>query len=176
MVLRMLRRFSLFWACTASSLAAAAEVQAKKDIEIFTDATNKSEVIGKLAKGESLPAVERKGMFWQVKTSDGQTGFVSVLAVAHKADTNGKLAEAIKAVVKEGRSTDATAEVRARSAVMGVRGLRADDNAGNAGAVRPDIRAVYSLEDVRVPKKQLEALGTAVFEEISKKSEKTEAQ
>lgn len=174
MLLRTIHGLILLAACTMSVAAIAAEVQAKKDIEIYADATNKSEVIGKLAKGEALPAVERKGMFWQVKTSDGKTGFVSFLAVTHKADSDGKLADAIKAVVKEGRSTDETAEARARSAVMGVRGLRADDNVANAGSIRPDIRAVYSLEDVRVPKKKIDDLGTAVFEEISKKAEKSE--
>lgn len=170
----MLKRFLLgiVLALPAPFAAWAAEVEAKKDIEIFADATNKSEVVGKLAKGEALESVERKGMFWQVKTKDGKTGFVSVLAVSHKADTGSNLSKAIKDVVKEGRATDETAETRARSAVMGVRGLREDDNMANAGAVRPNLRAVYAMEDIRLQKKKIDELGAAVFNEISKKADK----
>lgn len=169
----MLKRFLLGIVLTlpAPFAALAAEVEAKKDIEIFADATNKSEVVGKLGKGEALESVERKGMFWQVKTKDGKAGFVSVLAVTHKADSGGNLSNAIKDVVKEGRATDQTAETRARSAVMGVRGLREDDNMANAGTVRPNLRAVYAMEDVRLHKKKLDELGEAVFGEISKKAE-----
>lgn len=149
----------------------AAEVEAKKDTEIYADATNKSEVLGKLEKGNALAATERKGMFWQVKTKDGKTGFVSVLAVTHKADTNSDLANAIKDVVKEGRTSDESNDSRARSAVMGVRGLREDDNAGNAGNVRPNLRAVYAMEDIKMPKKKVDALGEDVFTEIAGKAE-----
>lgn len=151
--------------------ARAAEVEAKKDVEVYADATNKSEVIGRLAKGETLASVERKGMFWQVKTKDGKDGFVSVLAVAFKADASVDLSNAIKEVVKEGRATDSTSETRARSAVMGVRGLRADDNMANAGTIRPNLRAVYSMEDIRVSKKKVDQLGRSVFNEILRKSE-----
>lgn len=154
------------------TFARAGEVEAKKDIEIFADSTNKSEVIGKLSKGEALESIERKGMFWQVKTKDGKTGFVSVLAVAFKGNTDSNLANAIKDVVKEGRSTDDASETRARSAVMGVRGLREDDNMANAGTIRPNLRAVYAMEDTRVQKKRIDHIGQSVLEEILQKSEK----
>jgi uncharacterized protein YgiM (DUF1202 family) len=150
----------------------AAEVEAKKDgVEVYADATNKSDVLGKLKEGESLTAGERKGMFWQVTTKDGKTGFVSVLAVKHKAEANDDLAKAIKSVVKEGREGEGNNnDARARSAVMGVRGLRADDDMANASNVRPNLRAVYKMEDVKQSNKKVQKLGDDVFNEIAKKS------
>ncbi len=150
----------------------AAEVEAKKDgVEIYTDATNKSEVIGSLKSGETLESVERKGMFWQVKTKDGKSGFVSILAVKHKPDTNTNLAKAINGVVKGGRGGEDATESRARSAVMGVRGLREDDDMANAASVRPNLRAVYEMEDVKVSQKKVGELGDKVMGEITRKAE-----
>ena len=154
-----------------AGVASAATVQARKDgVEIYSDATNKSAVLGKLGTDDTLPSGERKGMFWQVKTKDGKDGFVSVLAVTRKADTNSDLAKAIKSVVKKGRQDDSS-ESRARSAVMGVRGLRADDDMANASNVRPNLRAVYKMEDTNVSQKKIQKLGNEVFDEIAKKSD-----
>jgi hypothetical protein len=153
-------------------LMVAAEVEAKKDgVEIYIDATNKSEVIGSLKSGETLESVERKGMFWQVKTKDGKNGFVSILAVKHKPDTNTNLAKAINGVVKGGRGGEDATESRARSAVMGVRGLREDDDMANAASVRPNLRAVYEMEDIKVSQKKVGELGDKVMGEITRKAE-----
>lgn len=148
--------------------AVSSEVEAKKDLDIYKEATNKSEVVGKLKTGDSAESVERKGMFWQIKLKSGETGFVSVLSVKHNADVNGNLAKAIKNVVKQGRADDDDTDSRQRSAVMGVRGLAADDSAANAGSIRPNMRAVFAMEDHDLRKKEMEALGAEVFAEIEK--------
>lgn len=154
-----------------ASAALGAEVEAKKaGVEIYSDATNKSDVLGKMGDKESLAAGERKGMFWEVTTKDGKKGFVSVLAVTRKADGDANLANAIKSVVKDGRQEGENNNERARSAVMGVRGLREDDNMANAANIRPNLRAVYAMEDTSVGKKKVEDLGESVFNEIAKKS------
>ncbi len=155
-----------------SGSALAAEVEAKKNgVEIYADATNKSDVLGKMSDKESLSAGERKGMFWEVTTKDGKKGFVSVLSVTRKAEGDANLANAIKSVVKDGRQEgDSNTNDRARSAVMGVRGLREDDNMANAATIRPNLRAVYAMEDAATPKKKVEDLGESVFNEIAKKS------
>jgi hypothetical protein len=151
--------------------ALGAEVEAKKaGVEIYADATNKSDVLGKMGDKESLPAGERKGMFWEVTTKDGKKGYVSVLAVTRKADADANLANAIKNVVKDGRQEGDNNNERARSAVMGVRGLREDDDMANAANIRPNLRAVYAMEDANVAKKKVEELGESVFNEIAKKS------
>lgn len=156
--------------CAFAGSALAAEVEAKKDgVEVYADATNKSEVLTKLKDGQSLQAGERKGMFWQVTTKDGKTGFVSVMAVKHKAEGGSDLANAIKTVVKDGRQEGDTSD-RARSAVMGVRGLADDDNMANAANIRPNLRAVYKMEDAATSTKKVQSLGDEVFEEIAKKS------
>lgn len=166
-----LQRFVIVLGLAMSGSALAAEVEAKKDgVEVYADATNKSEVLQTLKSGESIKSIERKGMFWQVQAAGGKSGYVSVLAVKHKADVDTGLAKAINSVVKDGRQTDESQEGRARSAVMGVRGLAEDDDAGNAGNVRPNLRAVYKMEDVTVTPKKVEQVGEMVYEEIAKKA------
>lgn len=171
MIAKIIKRASNLLICLPIVLmaqtAVCSEVEAKKDLDVYKDATNKSEVVGKLKSGDSAESVERKGMFWQIKMKGGETGFVSILSVKHKADENGNLAKAIKNVVKQGRSDDDD-DSRQRSAVMGVRGLAADDSAANAGSIRPNLRAVFAMEDHNVRKKEVEALGADVFAEIEK--------
>lgn len=160
-----------------SGLALAAHVEAKKDgVEVYADATNKSAVVATLKSGESIVATERKGMFWAVKTTDGKVGYVSVLVVKHKPDSDGTIADAIKAASKQGRPEGDGTDARARSAVMGVRGLAEDDNMANASNVRPNLRAVYRMEDKPVGEKKIDELGQSVLREIaSKASESTPA-
>lgn len=169
---KTLKAFGFLAVTLGASSALAAEVEAKKSgVEIYSDATNKSEVLGKMGDKESLQSGERKGMFWEVTTKDGKKGYVSVLAVTRKAEGDANLANAIKSVVKDGRSDgDGGSNDRARSAVMGVRGLREDDNMANAANIRPNLRAVFAMEDTNTPKKKVEDLGESVFNEIAKKS------
>jgi len=151
--------------------ALGAGVEAKKDgVQVYADATNKSAVVSQMKGGETLPSLERKGMYWQVKLPDGKTGYVSVLAVKHKAEGSTSLAKAIDSVVKEGRTSDGAGSARARSAVMGVRGLADDDNMANAGNIRPNLRAVFRMEDRHVSQKHVQRLGDSVFKEIAQKA------
>ena len=139
-------------------------------VKVYSEATNKSDVIGSVEKGTVLEAGERQGMYWEVQFK-GSKAFVSVLKVKRKAGEASGLAKAIRTVVKEGRPSDDTAEVRARSAVMGVRGLKAGGSR-SAGDVRPDLRAVYAMEDISVPEKRVEALGERVFNEVAAKAKR----
>lgn len=168
-----------FWSILGASLwawsggmAPAAEVEAKKDgVEIFSNSTRKSSVIGKLQAGETLETTERKGMFWQVTMKDGATGYVSILMVKHRPDKNANLVKAINGVVRGDRVEDDATQARTRSAVMGVRGLREDDDMAQAAAVRPNIKAVYGMEDIRISDKRIEELGDKVMGEIARKAE-----
>ncbi len=167
---KLLKALILLPLIGGGSAALAAQVEAKKDIDIYKEATNKSEVLGTLKTGEAVESVERKGMFWEVKTKEGATGFVSVLAVKHNAEAGGNLAKAIKNAVKQGRTEEDSDDSRQRSAVMGVRGLADDDSAGNASALRPNLRAVFAMEDINPRQKELEALGSDILAEIEKKA------
>ena len=161
------------WLVAGSALAA--HIEAKKDdVEVFADATNKSAVVTKLKAGQTALAGERKGMFWSVTTTDGKAGFVSVLVVKHKPDADGGLVKAINSVSKEGRTEGDGTDARARSAVMGVRGLSDDDNVANAANIRPNLRAVYRMEDKSVSEKKMEQLGQQVLNEIASKAAPSE--
>ena len=141
-------------------------VEAKKDqVEVFSDAKKDSQVLLKLKKGEMLSAKDRSGMYWSVKTKDGKSGFVSVLAVNFKSEGE-NLGESLRAAVKQGRSSGPVEAHRSRSSVMGVRGLDVNDTA-DAGFARPNLKAVYEMEDHVTSEKDLEKISSSISTEIT---------
>ena len=141
-------------------------LEAKKDdVEVFTAADKTSTVITKLKKGTEITSGERSGMYWQVKLPDGKAGFVSVMVVKIKADSSSGLNDVLRDAVKSSRETADQNGARSRSAVMGVRGLD-DNNTAMAGSVRPNLRAVYGMEDMEVPKTKLDQQASIVENDI----------
>lgn len=158
----------------SSTALLAAQVEAKKDgVTVHATPDKAGQVIATLKSGQSVTANERKGMYWEVKTDDGKSGYVSVMTVKHKpGDGASNLGAAIRDAVKDGRSTSDAANARSRSAVMGVRGLDESDETSFAGSVKPNLRAVYMMEDFSMQPGSVEGLGEEVFAEISRKAEK----
>lgn len=153
--------------------ALAGSVEAKTDGVQVTAAPDKgSAVVQTLKAGEALESVERKGMYWQVKAAGGKTGFVSVMAVKVKAmdSSGGALAGAIKDAVQNGRSSSEGANARARSTVMGVRGLDETNDTSYAANARPNLKAVFAMEDKRTAAKDIESLSEEVFAEIAQQT------
>jgi hypothetical protein len=156
----------LFGVCGIYSKVYAGSVEAKKDnVEVLSTAGKDGSVIAKLNKGDVLTSGERTGMYWQVTMKDGKTGFVSVMAVKIKAGEGGGINDAIRNAVKEGRAAGEESGARSRSAVMGVRGLD-DNNTAMAGSVRPNLRAVYSMEDLSLSNQKLEQQSGIVENDI----------
>lgn len=155
---------------TASSAQAASVVAKKKSVKVYATASKKGDVLATLDKGDAIEAIERQGMYWQVKTSSGKTGYVSVLTVKHQPDSDTSLSKAIQNAARQGRTSDDSGSVRSRSAVMGVRGAAEDEEVEFAGNVRPDLRAVFFMEDYKVSEQDIEALEERVFAEIESKS------
>jgi hypothetical protein len=151
-------------------IAWAGTVESQKDnVEVFSAPDKASPVLHKLKKGETINSGERKGMYWQVKTASGKDGFVSVLAVRVKTDEKVGLADAMREAVKKGRSQSAADGGRTRSSVMGVRGLDDTSEVGVAANLRPNLHAVYALEDFQVSEDKVKAQGELVFTEIESK-------
>lgn len=151
----------------------AGSVEAKQNGVPVTAAPDKgAAVVQTLKAGEAIEVVERKGMYWQVKAGGGKTGFVSVMAVKIKASDSdrGSLAGAIQSAVQSGRSSSEGASARARATVMGVRGLDETNDTSYAANTRPNLKAVFSMEDSRVSAVQIESLSEKVFDEIAKQS------
>lgn len=148
--------------------ALGAEVVAKKSgVVVYSGPTKTSPAVGTLNEGQSVQSGERKGLFWEVKTADGKAGFVSVMDVASKpGGASEGMAKAIRDVVKEGRESDEVANSRARSAVMGVRGLDETEEIAAAGNARPNLRMVYEMEDLTIDKQALKRQNDLVSQEI----------
>ncbi len=151
-------------------MALAGTVESQKDnVDVYSAPDKASAVLQKLKKGETVNSGERKGMYWQVKTASGKDGFVSVLAVRVKTDDKVGLADAMREAVKKGRSQSAADGARTRSSVMGVRGLDDTSEVGVAANLRPNLHAVYALEDYHVSDDSVKAQGELVFAEIESK-------
>jgi hypothetical protein len=142
-------------------------VESQKDgVDVYSAADKASSVIVKLKKGDTLRSQERSGMYWQVKTSDGKSGFVSVLVVKVKPEEKAGLNDAMREAVKSGRSQSTADGGRTRSAVMGVRGLDDTTDTGLAASLRPNLHAVYAMEDYDIQRGRIDAQANAVTKEI----------
>ena len=148
----------------------AGTVESQKDgVEVYSSADKSSTVIQKLKKGDRLSAGERKGMYWQVKTSSGKDGFVNMLSVKVKPDENPGLADAMREAAKKGRSQSAADGGRTRSAVMGVRGLDDTGEVGVAANLRPNLHAVYRMEDFNISQDSVNRQGEQVMTEVERR-------
>lgn len=170
-------RWSLLAICISFVLGAASpsfagKVQAKKRVvKVYEKASKKSAVLKKFKKGATMETVERKGMYWQVKLDGDKLGFVSVMSVKRK--TGGQdsdLSSALRSAAQKGRRDGGdSSNMRARSAVMGVRGLDESSETAFAGNVKPNLRMVYNMENIHVNDKQIRALEKMVAREVVKK-------
>jgi hypothetical protein len=165
----------------ASSLVASAAFAAggvtpkgKKEVKVLQKSQKGAAELGVLKVGEEAEAIERAGMFWKVKFK-GKEGYISILEVNRQADGGDTgLSKAIRNAAQESRGQDENSGVRARSAVMGVRGLDEGDQSAGAGTASPNLRMVYSMEDLPVTKSDVEKLGEDVFKEVEERAEKGE--
>ena len=153
-----------------STPAFAGVVEAQKDgVDVYAAADKGSAVLVKLKKGETLTSQERSGMYWQVSAAGGKTGYVSVLAVKIKAEDKAGLNEAMREAVKNGRSQSAADGGRTRSAVMGVRGLDDTSDTSLAASLRPNLHAVYAMEDYEMADGGVSVQADLVTKEIESK-------
>ena len=153
------------WMSTALGVSLAAK---KAGVKVYSEATKSSSTVATLAKGDTVEGSERKGLFWQVKTSSGASGFVSIMDVKRLAGSgSGSIAQAIRAASEDGRGDgDEVENTRTRSAVMGVRGLDESSETQFAGNTKPNLRLVYQMEDRQVTKKSLRKLENQVMKEL----------
>lgn len=156
-----------------ASIAMGAQVEAKRDnVEVYTSADKSSGVMATLKKGEQIDADDRSGMYWKVKTNDGKSGFVSIMQVSNKPASKGGLDDALRSAVKQGRQqSESNGSSRARSSVMGVRGLD-ESNTSAASNLRPDLRRVYMMEDFSVGEEKIEQQANLVENDILMRSAK----
>ena len=128
--------------------AMAGDLVAKQDgVPVLKTPDQAGQVIKVLSKGESVEGQERIGMYWGVKISGRETGYVSVLRVVPRL-SNDTLSKKIREAARSGNSEeDVIASDRTRSAAMGVRGLDDSGDLERAGSVRPNFRLVFDMEN-----------------------------
>ncbi len=139
---------------------------AKKDAKAYRSANKNGEVVSQIKKGEKVEAKERSGLYW---LSDDGT-FLSVLDFSPSGGSEsvaGAIKSAIKSAKPEGQDVQ---ETRQRSAVMGVRGLKEDDDVANASSIRPDIRGVLAMESYNEKIGSGKVLEKEIFKEIERKA------
>ena len=140
-------------------------LEAKKDgVKVYQKASKKSDVVRTMKKGERIESSSRKGMYWQVNLSENSSSFVSVFKVKKVKQTSA-INEALQDAVIQGRKDGDEENVRARSAVMGVRGLDESGTVQEAGNVKPNMRLVYVMEDLYIPRTEILTLEAEVMAE-----------
>ena len=146
-------------------------VEAKKETDVYAEATKKSAVVEKLKKGQTVDAGDREGLYWKVNLANGKSGYVLFLHVQAKTggEEDSTLAQALRNAVKQKREEDDPANIRARSTVMGVRGLDESSEVAFAGNVRPNLRSVYNMEELVIEQELVEQIGEVVSAEVEKK-------
>ena len=142
----------------------------KLEVPILKEKKKKSEHYRKMKPEESLHAIKRKGMYWQVKFED-KLAYVSVKLVKVKKSESNGIMNVITREVQKSRNENDPATARARSTVMGVRGLADSGKMQSAGNVRPNLRLVYAMESFLVPKKEIDSIGKLVEAEVDKLTE-----
>jgi hypothetical protein len=142
-------------------------VAAKKDgVPVTAQAKKDATVLLELKKGETIEAQDREGMFWKVQLKDGRTGYVSVINVQRQAGEASGLQGALREAALEAREAGGGENARARSAVMGIRGLDESKDTGAMGTIRPDLRAVYRMEDRIIADQRIENIESLVAQEV----------
>lgn len=154
------------------SMLQAGSIAAKSDgVQVFESASKTSAVLMTLKKDQELESGERKGLFWEVTLQGGKKAFVSVSNVTRKVEaTSSSVAKAMRLENSKNREEADTASARQRTSVMGVRGLSSSTRLANAGDVRPNLRAVYEMEDRKVNRKAVESLARLVNSEVESKA------
>ena len=133
----------------------------KQGTKVYQEPTIKSSTVATLAKDTKLQALTRKGMFWQVKD-----GYVKVSDVLRSAETDLAFTDVVRKAVY-GKAQDQEQEpTRARSAVMGVRGLADNGSVTTAGDVKPNHRAVGLMESLVPTKAQIDEIERGVNQEL----------
>ena len=156
---------SITWPCLA---IADTSLVVTKDTDALSAAKKDAPVVQKLAKDKVINASARDGMYWHIKLDDGKEAFVSVLSVRQHS-TDAGLSDALRSAVQNKRDEKDSANARERSAVMGVRGLDESSDTKFAGNIRPNLRAVYTMEKFLVSQASVQKLEDEVHAEIEKK-------
>lgn len=155
--------FAMAWFGTE---AFALDLIVKKETAAYSEASSKSTKLSPLAVGTKLEGGERLGMYWSVKL-DGRLVFVKVLDVQAAAPNK----SFVNGIVRPKSASSDGLEDRQRTSVMGVRGLAPDDDMANAGNVRPNLRAVFVMEEDASPSPaKVIKLQGAVMSEIEAKA------
>ena len=153
------------------ALATTRLVTKTNDTELYAEPNKSSKLIKKLPQGASLEASVRKGMFWEA-TEGGQKVYVSIMKVKPEASgSDSNVSNALQKAVQSERQENDSANMRSRSTVMGVRGLDDTSDTAYAGTVRPNLRAVYNMENYVTPADKVNELETKVMSEVEARSE-----
>jgi hypothetical protein len=141
-------------------------------VRVFEMPHLKAKTLETLAQGSSVAGLEKKGLFWKVKTPKGTTGFVMVTKVGVPGDEGSKLQGAMRSLLIQRQAADGSGEsarLRSKNAVMGIRGLDSDD-LSRVGHLRPNYGALSQLESLEVDPRVVDQLAQDVLNEASARS------
>lgn len=159
------------WGSGIATAEAKSMVAQRSGVNVYSEPSLKGKVLQTLTKGTEVVVTdsERKGLFLSVRLQDGVDGFVPYIQLVEKSDENvTKVMNYVRQLVKPKDQADNSARKRSAAAVMGIRGLAASkseelDSVSNA---RPNLKAVYEMEERDVNGADLEMLRAQVGKEM----------
>ena len=147
----------------------------RNGVLVYEQAVSAAKSVQSLKKGEMMESKDRSGAFWLVELEGGKKGFVRASDVL-KMDSpdSGALTRAVQSVTstkrnKDDSSNSGSARARTTSSVMGIRGLDEDDKAAGRAGLKPNMRAVYGMEDRQVSPQRVDAVEQSVNFELDEK-------
>ncbi len=144
----------------------------RDNTKLLSEKNTKSPSLTTLKEGD-IVIVEEGGnaLFRKIRTSDGKMGFVPYVALAEKHDRSmRKVVNFVRSFTRPAAEDNDTARSRSANAVMGIRGLAStsDEALAKVNAARPNLAAVYQMEDQNISQEHVQRLSELVLGEIER--------
>lgn len=154
----MIKIICLILGLIASEELCAHQIEAKAGARLYPSASSKEKAIEEAKAGENFEVKERSGMFWLIFLG-GNEAYIKVSDSKRIEMPQSGLEEALYKAALSHRQNGELSSQRTRAAALGVRGLSSSDvNIGDIGTLRPNLNAVYLMENKRVSNEHVQTI------------------
>jgi hypothetical protein len=144
----------------------------RANAKVLSDKKLSSPQVALLKQGDAVTVIEGGNyLFLKIRMADGKSGFIPYTAVSEKNDSNlRKMFNAVKSITKPAEESNNESRVRTTNAVMGIRGLNAtpEEQLSSVSNARPNMKAVYAMEEYQVRESDVAKLSDAVVGELER--------
>lgn len=163
--------------CAQLSFAQEQQMFINRDnMKVFAEKNTKSKVVEVLKQGDKVVVQEGgNALFKKIVTESGKTGFVPYIALTERTDQSmKKIVNFVRGFTRPSAEESDVSRTRSANAVMGIRGLATtnDEALTRVNGSRPNLAAVYQMEDRSISRYNVEKLSEQVLAEVEKNNVK----